>query len=73
MKKENNKIVSLGYNGCPMGYDDDKDMTWNREGGFLDTKYAYVCHSELNAILNYYLPSVFYTLLKILAALLTVE
>lgn len=47
-----NKIVSTGYNGAPRGYDDDKCMTWEREGGFLDTKYAYVCHSELNAILN---------------------
>lgn len=49
---ENNKIVSLGYNGAPIGYNDDKDMTWERDGDFLDTKYAYVCHSELNAILN---------------------
>ena len=49
---QDNKIVSLGYNGAPTGFDDDKDMTLNREGGFLDTKYAYVCHSELNAILN---------------------
>ena len=49
---ENNKIISVGYNGAPKGYDDDKDMTWEREGSFLDTKYAYVCHSELNAILN---------------------
>lgn len=46
------KIVSTGYNGAPRGYDDDKCMTWEREGNFLDTKYAYVCHSELNAILN---------------------
>jgi len=46
------KIVSVGYNGAPRGYDDDKDMTWERNGDFLDTKYAYVCHSELNAILN---------------------
>ena len=53
---QDNKIVSLGYNGCPIGYDDDKHMTWNREGGFLDTKYAYVCHSELNAILNSKIP-----------------
>ena len=45
-------IVSVGYNGAPRGYDDDKDMTWERNGDFLDTKYAYVCHSELNAILN---------------------
>ncbi len=48
----NNKIISVGYNGAPIGYDDDKDMPWEREGDFLDTKYAYVCHSELNAILN---------------------
>ncbi|MDO4963174.1 MAG: dCMP deaminase family protein [bacterium] len=49
---KDNKIVSVGYNGAPIGYDDDKNMTWEREGNFLDTKYAYVCHSELNAILN---------------------
>lgn len=49
---ENNKIVSLGYNGAPIGYDDDKDMIWDREGEFLNTKYAYVVHSEMNAILN---------------------
>ena len=49
---DNNKIISVGYNGAPIGYDDDKDMPWDREGDFLDTKYAYVCHSELNAILN---------------------
>ena len=30
-----NKIVSVGYNGAPIGYDDDKDMTWEREGAFL--------------------------------------
>ena len=47
-----NKIVSTGYNGAPRGYDDDTCMTWEREGNFLDTKYAYVCHAELNAILN---------------------
>jgi len=48
----NNKIISVGYNGAPIGFDDDKDMKWDREGEFLDTKYPYVCHSELNAILN---------------------
>lgn len=47
-----NKVVSTGYNGAPRGYDDDKCMCWEREGNFLDTKYAYVCHAELNAILN---------------------
>ena len=48
----NNKIISTGYNGAPIGFDDDLDMKWEREGTFIDTKYAYVCHSELNAILN---------------------
>lgn len=46
------RIVSVGYNGAPNGIDDDKDMKWDRDGDFKDTKYAYVCHSELNAILN---------------------
>lgn len=49
----NNKIVSTGYNGAPIGYDDDHDMNWSlREGAFLDVKYTYICHAELNAILN---------------------
>lgn len=46
-----NKILSLGYNGMPIGCNDD-DMPWGREGDQLDTKYMYVCHAELNAILN---------------------
>lgn len=48
---DENKILSVGYNGMPTGCSDD-DMPWDREGAFLDTKYAYVCHAELNAILN---------------------
>jgi len=47
-----NRILSIGYNGSPKGLDDD-DMPWDRVGDFKETKYAYVCHSELNAILNY--------------------
>lgn len=47
-----NKIKSMGYNGMPMGCSDD-DYPWDREGGNLDTKYMFVCHAELNAILNY--------------------
>lgn len=47
----NNKIVSLGYNGMPIGCSDD-NMPWDRDGEPLDTKYMYVCHAELNAILN---------------------
>ena len=49
---KDNKIISMGYNGAPTGYNDDEHMSWEREGSFLDTKYAYVCHGELNAILN---------------------
>lgn len=45
------KILSLGYNGMPIGCMDDS-MPWGREGEPLDTKYMYVCHAELNAILN---------------------
>lgn len=49
---EENKILSMGYNGMPTGCNDD-EMPWEREGNPLDTKYLYVCHAELNAILNY--------------------
>ena len=49
---EDNKILSMGYNGFPIGCSDDK-VSWEREGEFVDTKYPYVCHAELNAILNY--------------------
>ena len=49
---QDNKILSMGYNGLPTGCDDD-DFPWEREGDVLDTKYLYVAHSELNAILNY--------------------
>ena len=48
---KDNKILSVGYNGMPTGCDDDK-MPWGREGGMLESKYAFVCHAELNAILN---------------------
>lgn len=48
---EQNKIVGVGYNGFPLGCSDD-DLPWNRTGEFLETKYPYVCHAELNAVLN---------------------
>ena len=48
---DKNKIVGAGYNGLPIGCDDD-DFPWNKEGDFLDTKYPFICHAELNAILN---------------------
>ena len=47
-----NRILSIGYNGAPNGFNDD-EFPWAREGKNLDTKYPYVCHAELNAILNY--------------------
>lgn len=49
---EDNKILSVGYNGMPIGCSDD-EFPWEREGSPLDTKYVYVCHAEMNAILNY--------------------
>lgn len=48
---EKNKIVGAGYNGLPIGCSDD-DFPWEKQGEFLDTKYPYICHAELNAILN---------------------
>ncbi len=47
-----NKILSMGYNGFPLGCSDD-EFPWDREGEQLDTKYPYVTHGEMNAILNY--------------------
>ena len=49
---QDNKILSMGYNGFPIGCSDD-DFPWNREGEPLENKYFYTTHSELNAILNY--------------------
>jgi dCMP deaminase len=46
-----NKIVGAGYNGLPIGCSDE-DFPWEKQGDFLNTKYPYVCHAELNAILN---------------------
>ena len=47
-----NRIMAVGYNGMPYGCDDD-EYPWEREGGALDSKYMFVCHAELNAILNF--------------------
>ena len=44
-----NIIISTGYNGMPKGCSDD-EFPWGREGA--ETKYPYVVHAELNAILN---------------------
>ncbi len=50
---KDNKILSVGYNGMPQGCSDD-EYPWERENSDpLETKYLYVCHAELNALLNY--------------------
>jgi len=46
-----NRIVGVGYNGFPNGCSDD-EFSWDRDGDFLNTKYAFVCHSEQNAIIS---------------------
>ena len=46
---DHNIILSTGYNGFPLGCSDD-EFPWERIGE--DTKYPYVVHAELNAILN---------------------
>ena len=48
---DDNRIMSVGYNGFPRGCSDD-EFPWEREGETTHTKYPYVCHAELNAILN---------------------
>ncbi|XP_059643843.1 uncharacterized protein LOC132285667 [Cornus florida] len=51
---ENGVILGIGYNGFPRGCSDDK-LPWSKKsktGDPLETKYPYVCHAEVNAILN---------------------
>ena len=49
---DENKIMAVGYNGFPRGCNDD-DFPWERSAeNQNDTKYPFVCHAELNAILN---------------------
>lgn len=46
------KIVGIGYNGMPFGCSDD-ELPWSKESSDpLQTKYMYVCHAEMNAIMN---------------------
>lgn len=47
---EDKRVVSIGYNGMPRNIADE-DLTWEKGEG-LNSKYLYVCHAELNAILN---------------------
>ena len=45
------RILSTGYNGFPQGCSDD-EFPWNRDESKGETKYQFVVHAELNAILN---------------------
>ncbi|KAK7475301.1 hypothetical protein BaRGS_00033448 [Batillaria attramentaria] len=49
-----NKIVGIGYNGMPVGCSDDVMpwVNWDGVSNILETKQLYVCHAELNAVLN---------------------
>lgn len=51
---ENKKIIGVGYNGLPKGFDDDKKMFWNDEddSDIKNSKHSYVVHAEANAIYN---------------------
>lgn len=50
---EDNRILSLGYNGTPNGWA-DSEFPWGKEAADgYDTKYPYVIHAERNAVLNY--------------------
>lgn len=48
---DSKRILSTGYNGFPQGCSDD-EFPWNRDEAKGDTKYQFVVHAELNAILN---------------------
>ena len=47
-----NRILSVGYNGTPVGLDDD-EFPWDASDDPLLDKHSYVIHAEANAILNY--------------------
>lgn len=48
-----NRVIGLGYNGMPKGND---NLPWNRKGELENTKYPYVIHAEMNALLNATVP-----------------
>jgi len=48
---QSNRIVGIGYNGFP-SHLEDSEFPWGNDGEYLETKYPYVVHAELNAILN---------------------
>lgn len=55
------RIVGIGYNGFPRGVDDDQ-FPWDKKAEWINSKYPYVVHAEMNAILNSTVPLVNSTL-----------
>ena len=51
IENKDKRIISVGYNGMPRCCSDD-EFPWDKNENPLDSKYLYVCHAELNAILN---------------------
>ncbi|KAL3265245.1 hypothetical protein HHI36_009459 [Cryptolaemus montrouzieri] len=49
---EDKKIVGIGYNGMPLGCSDEEFPWAKNSEDVLENKYFYVCHAELNAVLN---------------------
>lgn len=49
---ERGRVISVGYNGTPNGWNDD-DFTWDKPKQTEFNKYTYVVHAEMNAISNY--------------------
>ncbi len=45
------RIIGIGYNGFPSKLSDD-EFPWENDGEFVNTKYPYVVHAEMNALLN---------------------
>lgn len=56
LSNTDNHLVGIGYNGFPRSIKDDT-LPMERTGEWLDTKYPYVVHAELNCILNSILPT----------------
>lgn len=48
-----NRILSVGYNGTPIGFDDNEFPWGKNDTNPMNNKYLYVVHSERNAILNF--------------------
>ena len=48
------KIVGIGYNGFPHlgSVNNDECLPWSRKGTGVNTKYPFVCHAEMNAVMN---------------------